>query len=161
MIIMWKKIKPYAISILISLGVGGLSAWVTRDNMTVFDTVEKPPLTPPAILFPIVWTILYVLMGISAARIYPNEARCPREVKSALTVYGATLFLNFMWSVIFFNFRAFLISFLWLLILWIVILIMIRRFWKIEKLSAYLQIPYLIWVTFAGYLNLAIYLLNR
>lgn len=158
---MWNKIKPYVISIAIALGVGGLSALLTSGNMDVYSRIEQPPLAPPAILFPIVWTVLYVLMGISAAMIYQERDKKPDEVRNALVVYGISLFFNFFWSIIFFNMQAYLFAFIWLIALWALILITIIKYYQIKPLAAYLQIPYLVWVTFAGYLNLAIYILNR
>lgn len=157
---MWNKIKPYVISILAALAVGGLTAWITGDDMNIYDTIQTPPLSPPSILFPIVWTILYILMGISAARIWNRRKDALGEANKALRIYAGSLLMNAMWSIIFFHFKAFLIAFLWLVLLWFVILWTIRAFLKIDKTAAYLQIPYLAWVTFAGYLNLAIYLLN-
>ncbi len=157
---MKENIKNYIVSSIIALAVGGLSALLTSGNMDLYSEITKPPLAPPSILFPIVWTILYILMGISAALIYGEKDSKPDEVKRALTVYGINLFLNFFWSIIFFNIRAFLFSFIWLVALWIVILVMIIRFYKIKPIAGILQIPYLLWVTFAGYLNLAIFLLN-
>ena len=158
---MWKKIKPYVISIVIALGVGGLSALLTSGNMDIYSRIEQPPLAPPAILFPIVWTILYVLMGISAAMIYEEKDRKPDEVRNALTVYGISLFFNFFWSIIFFNMQAYLFAFIWLVVLWALILLTIIKYYRIKPIAAYLQIPYLLWVTFAGYLNFAIYILNK
>lgn len=157
---MKEKIKTFTVSIVIALAVGGLSALLTAGSMNLYSEITKPPLAPPSILFPIVWTVLYVLMGISAALIYTEKGSMPKEVKSALTVYAVSLFLNFFWSIIFFNMRAFLLSFVWLIALWASILIMIIRFYRIKPLAGLLQLPYLLWVTFAGYLNLAIYLLN-
>ena len=154
------NIKNYAVSILIALAVGGFSVLLTSGNMNLYSEITKPALAPPSILFPIVWTVLYALMGISAAVIYNKEDSNADKVKSALTVYGINLFLNFFWSIIFFNMRAFLFSFIWLVALWGVILVMIIRFYKIKPIAGLLQIPYLIWVTFAGYLNLSIFLLN-
>lgn len=157
---MKEKAKNYIISIVIALAVGGISALLTSGNMDLYSEITKPPLAPPSILFPIVWTVLFVLMGISAAIIYGEKRNKPDEVKAALTVYAVNLFLNFFWSIIFFNMRAFLFSFIWLVALWIVIIVMIIKFYKIRPVAGILQIPYLLWVTFAGYLNLAIYLLN-
>lgn len=157
---MKENVKKYAVSVIIALAVGGLSALLTSGNMDLYPEITKPPLAPPSVLFPIVWTILYILTGISAALIYGEKDSKPEEVKSALTVYGINLFLNFFWSIIFFNMRAFLFSFIWLVALWIVIIIMIIKFYRIKPVAGILQIPYLLWVTFAGYLNLAIYLLN-
>ena len=156
---MLKKFKPYIVSVAIALAVGGISALITRGNMDIYSDIVTPPLTPPGILFPIVWTILYILMGISAAIIYTSCASDALK-KDALTVYGLSLAVNFFWSLIFFNLRAFLFSFVWLVLLWVLIVLTIVRYKRISNVAAYLQIPYLVWVSFAGYLNLAIYLLN-
>lgn len=158
---MWKKIKPYVISILIALGVGGLAAWLTMDSMEIYGMINQPPLSPPGWLFPVVWTVLYVLMGISAALIYKNKRASADEKKIALKIYGFQLIVNFFWTLIFFNLRSYLFAFLWLILLWILIIVMIVRFVRIKPLAGWLQIPYLLWVTFAGYLNFMIYLLNR
>ena len=155
------KIKPYIISVLIALGVGGLSAFFTRNSMDLYSTINTPPLSPPSILFPIVWTILFVLMGISAAMIYTDTNASPLSKKSALSTYALSLIVNFFWSIIFFNLRAFLFAFIWLLLLLFLIVRTIMKYYKINPTAAYLQIPYLVWVTFAGYLTFAIWLLNR
>lgn len=158
--LMWQKYKPYILSVLVALAVGGLSALLTSGNMNLYEKINRPPLSPPSILFPIVWTFLYILMGISSAMIFLQKEKYPKEVSEALFTYTTQLFFNFFWSILFFNFEAYLISFVWLICLWMLILTMIIRFYKISPPAAYLQIPYLIWVTFAGYLNLMIYLLN-
>lgn len=158
---MWKKIKPYVISVAIALGVGALSALFTRGNMNIYDRIQTPPLTPPGILFPIVWTILYTLMGISSAIIYTKGRDENIPVYDALKIYAIQLAVNLFWSIIFFNLEAFLFAFLWILLLWVLIIVMIVKFYEINKTAAYLQIPYLLWVTFAAYLNFAIFLLNR
>ena len=158
---MWKKIKPYVISIAIALAVGGLSALLTAGNMNIYGRIITPPLSPPPILFPIVWTILYTLMGISSARIYIKGKEQNIDVSGALLVYALQLAVNFFWSIIFFNMQAFLFAFVWIILLWLLIIVMIKRFYEIDPLSAWLQIPYLLWVTFAAYLTFAIYILNR
>lgn len=158
---MWKKIKPYVISIAIALAVGGLSTLLTKNNMDVYDTINRPSLAPPMWLFPVVWSILFILMGISSAMVYLKKDESPEAVTSALKVYGAQLVVNFFWTIIFFNMQAYLFAFIWLIILWILIVIMIVQFRKISPVAGYLQIPYLLWVTFAGYLTFMIYLLNR
>lgn len=155
---MKKNIKPYVYSILFALAVGAVSALLTRNNMDIYTDIAKPALAPPMWLFPVVWSILFILMGISSAMIYIADNR---EIQStALTIYAVQLIVNFFWSIIFFNMRAFLFAFLWLVLLWILIVFMIICFAKIKPLAAWLQIPYLLWVTFAGYLTLMIYLLN-
>ena len=157
---MKKEIKTYIVAIIIPLLVGGLSALLTMGSMDIYSSIIRPPLSPPAIVFPIVWTVLYILMGIGSAMIYNSDAT-EDEKKNALTVYAIQLIINFFWSIIFFNLRAYLFSFILLVVLWILVLVMILKFAKINKTAAILQIPYLLWLTFAGYLSLMIYILNR
>ncbi len=157
---MQNKIKSYVIGIAIPVVTGLLSAFLTRDSMDIYQTIQRPALAPPGILFPIVWTVLYVLMGVSSAMIYNSEAATEDKAR-ALFLYGLQLMVNFFWSILFFNKRAFLFSFLWLVLLWVLILGMIVSFGRINKTAARLQIPYLLWVTFAGYLNFMILVLNR
>ena len=158
---MWKKIKPYVISIAIALAVGGLSAILTKNNMEVYNTINRPPLSPPMWVFPVVWGILFVLMGISSALVWVNREQDIEAESSGLRIYALQLIVNFFWSIIFFNMQAYLFAFIWLLLLLALIIMMIIQFRKISPLAAYLQIPYLVWVTFAGYLTFMIYLLNR
>ena len=155
---MLKKWLPYIISIAIALGVGGLGAVLTMNSMDIYATLNQPALSPPGFLFPIVWTILYTLMGISAAIIYKSD---DPERTQALKIYAFQLIVNFLWTIIFFNLRQFLFSFIWLVLLDVLVVIMISKFHKISPLAAWLQIPYLLWILFATYLNLGIYLLNR
>ena len=151
--------KPYVLFILLSVGVGLLAAVLTSGGTDFYNgTLVKPPLSPPDILFPIVWTILYTLMGVSAARVWLSPTSAERS--RGLNLFIAQLIVNFFWSLIFFNAQAFGFAFLWLLLLWVLILLMILSFYKTDKLAAFLQIPYLLWVTFAGYLNYMIWLLN-
>ena len=148
------------ICIAIPVIVGMVSALLTRNSMELFQSIDKPPLAPPGWLFPVVWTILYVLMGISSYLILQSgEER--EEIRKALTIYGYQLVANFLWPTFFFNFGWYFFSFLWLVLLWVLVLIMIMRFKDINKLAAYMNIPYLVWLTFAGYLNLGIWILNR
>lgn len=109
---MWKKLKPYIISILIALGTGGLSAFLTKNSMEVYKNINQPPLAPPMILFPIVWLILFILMGISSAIIYTKRSTNPREALSGLIIYGLQLIVNFFWRIIFFNMQAYLFAFI-------------------------------------------------
>lgn len=157
---MKEKIKSYAFFILSALAVGGLSAFFTRNNMDINNDLLMPPLSPPPILFPIVWSILFILMGISAAMIYNSDA--PKSQKyTALKIYALSLAVNFSWNIIFFNLRAFGFAFFWLLLLLFLIILTIIKYFKIQKIAAYLQIPYALWVTFAGYLTAGIWWLNR
>ena len=153
------KIKTLLICIAIPLMVGGLSAFLTRNNMAVFQQINKPALSPPAIVFPIVWTILYTLMGIASYIIFTSESNS-EYLDDAIFFYALQLSANFFWSIFFFNFQWYLFSFIWLIFLWLLILITTLMFSKISKSAAILMVPYLIWVTFAGYLNFSIYLLN-
>ncbi|MBQ4528143.1 MAG: tryptophan-rich sensory protein [Clostridia bacterium] len=155
-----KKYKSYIVSVLIALAVGGLSALLTKDNMNIYSQINMPSFAPPPVVFAIVWPILYVLMGISSGGIF-DALKGDRERRSAvLTIYGVNLGVNFLWSIIFFNLRAFMFSFIWLLLLAGVIIVMIKEFARVKKWLGYLQIPYLLWVAFAGVLNLAIYMMN-
>lgn len=151
--------KVYAFWIVFTEAVGALAGLLTRNGTKLYATsILKPPLSPPAIVFPITWAILYALMGIGVARIYLTPV-------SGIRTRGLQLFLiqlafNFLWSVIFFNFQAFGLAFIWLVILWALILAMALTFSKTDRLSALLQIPYLLWVLFAGYLNYGVWQLN-
>jgi len=152
--------KTYAFWILFTEAVGALSGWLTRTGTQIYnETIIQPPLSPPAIVFPIVWGILFALIGISAAHIYLAPASGARS--RSLLLFLIQLIFNFFWSFIFFNFQAFGFAFIWLIILWILILLMILSFHQVDKLAAWLQIPYLLWVTFAAYLNLGVWLLNK
>ena len=152
----WKKLL---ICIAIPLAVGGLSALLTSGNMDLYNEINQPSLAPPGWLFPVVWTILYVLMGVVLYIVVITKTR--EDKRNAVVSFGVQLFFNFFWSLIFFNSRAFLFAFVWLIFLWLAIVANIYFFYKINKNAGKLLIPYLIWVTFAGYLNLAIFLLNR
>ena len=155
---MRKEIKSYIVAILLPLEVGGVSALLTMGSMDIYETINTPSFAPPGIVFPIVWTFIYILMGISSGIIYNSKSK---DKDNALFIYIIQLMVNFVWSIIFFNLRAFLLAFLLIIVLWVLIVLMISRFYKIDKTAAYLQIPYLLWVTFAGILSFAIYLLNR
>ena len=158
---MKEKIKTYLISIGIALAVGGLSALLTRGSMDLYIDIIRPPLSPPSWAFPVVWTVLFILMGISAAMIYLDRMAPMPQKKSALYTYALSLIVNFFWSIIFFNMRAYLFAFIWLLLLLYLIVRTIMKYYKINPLAAYLQIPYLLWVSFAGYLTFAIWILNK
>lgn len=153
------KLKTYGLFILFTEIVGVVAGLFTSMGMNNYATVEKPALTPPDIVFPIVWTILYALMGISAARIWLSPPT--KERNHGLIIWGVQLFFNFFWSLIFFNLQAYGFAFIWILILWALIIGMIYIFNKTDRLAALLQIPYLIWVTFAAYLNFMVWMLNR
>ena len=144
------------ISLLIPLAVGAVSSLLS-ENMMGGSSFNQPALSPPSFLFPIVWTILYLLMGISSYLVYTSDS--PLKTP-ALKVYGLQLAFNFFWSILFFRFSLYGAAFLWLLVMIILITLMIYLFYKIRPLAAYLQIPYLLWCIFAAYLNYMIYQLN-
>ena len=154
---MLKKYMPYLISVFISLGTGGFSALLTKNNMDLYSEINRPALSPPSRLFPVVWTILFVLMGIAAALVWWSNGK---KIDPSLIVYGFQLVFNFCWSIIFFNFRAFLPALIWLLGLLVLIGITGIKFYRINKTAGLLFIPYFLWVTFAGYLNFMIWRLN-
>ena len=153
-------LKKLIVSILIPLVVGGLSALISGGGMGFYETIKRPPLSPPGIVFPIVWSILYILMGISLYLVIVKKDMYQSKT-SAYLFFALQLLLNFIWSPVFFSANEYLAAFIILILLWLSIIGMIVTFFKISKLAGLLQIPYLIWVTFAGYLNFAIYLLNK
>lgn len=153
--IKWQKL---IISLVIPLGVGVVASVLTQ-GMTQYGDYRKPPLSPPGWLFPVVWTILYVIMGYASYRIQISYAD-RREKASALKLYGAQLAINFLWPLVFFGMEQYLVAFFVLLLLWALIFLTIRAFSQIDETAADLLLPYIIWVTFAGYLNVGVYLLN-
>lgn len=147
------------ICLLIPIVVGGVSALLTGGGMEHFEAIQKPLLTPPGWLFPVVWSILYLLMGL-ASYMALTSGRGEGEIRAALIVYGVQLAMNFLWSVFFFNLSTYLFSFVWLAVLWLLILLNLFLFFRLRRSAGYLMLPYLAWVAFAGYLNLGVYLLN-
>ena len=154
-------IKTYAVSIAVPLVLGLLSALLTMGKMDLYSRVQTPPLSPPSVLFPIVWTILYFLMGVSAGRIWQKRELAPQSADTGIAFYAVSLVFNFAWSILFFNFELYLFSFFWLLILFGLIIGTMLSYRKVDRTAAYLQIPYALWVAFAGYLNAGIWYLNR
>ena len=146
----------------IILPVGGalIVGFMTKGGMNIYNSLKKPVITPPSIVFPIVWTILYVLMGIAAYRIYMNN-RSGRDDKGAYFYYLIQLAINFLWSFIFFNLRLYGISFILIIVLLVLIIVTTIKFFKNDKLSGFLMIPYILWVSFASVLTFFIYMLNE
>ncbi|HIV61414.1 MAG TPA: tryptophan-rich sensory protein [Candidatus Butyricicoccus avistercoris] len=154
-----KRFKPYIIAVLIVEAVGAISSWLTKAGVDRYiETVVKPPLTPPSFIFPIVWGILFALMGISVARIWLKPQSDDRT--KSLIIFAVQLAVNVIWTLVFFNLQTFGIAFIIILLLLALILLMILSFSKLDKLAAKLQIPYFLWVLFAAYLNISIFLLN-
>ena len=151
-----KNIWKLVLSILIPLVIGVVGSML-GGSMALFDNIEKPWFAPPAILFPIVWSILYILMGISSYLVYKSDSQYK---KTSLIIYAVQLILNALWSMIFFRFENFLLAFVWLVILTGVVILMMYYFYKADKRAFYLQIPYLLWLIFATILNYSIYTLN-
>ena len=149
------KIKIYAKSILIPVIIGGIVGLFISSSID-YSGLEKTFLSPPSIAFPIVWTILYILMGISYG-ILESKKLNDSNIK---LIYNIQLFVNVMWSIFFFTLKWRFFAFIWILILDILVIRMIIEFYKKNKLSGLLQIPYLLWILFASYLNIAIYLIN-
>ena len=151
--------KTYLFWIALAEGVGALAGWLTREGTAYYkEFVEKPALAPPAIVFPIAWGILYALMGIGAARVSLTPTSKERSV--GLNLFVAQLVVNFFWSLIFFNLRTYALALLWLGLLWVLIIWMIFAFRRCDRWAARLQIPYLLWVSFAGYLNWGVWVRN-
>ena len=153
-----KMSREEIICLLIPLIGGFISGIISMSGIKEFDSLIKPFLTPPGFIFPIVWTILYVLMGISSYLIYKEN---DYYSSCCLKIYGINLFVNFLWSPLFFGLNLRLFSLIWIILLDVVVVYMILCFFKVNKKAAYIQIPYLVWCIFATYLNLAYYLLNR
>lgn len=143
----------------IPLAVGGLAALLTGGGIDTFATLNQPPLSPPGWLFPVVWTILYILMGFASYLVLSSDAP-QAHIRRGLVLYGIQLAFNFWWPIFFFSLSAHLFAFIWLLALWLLILANMFSFLHSSKCAAHLLIPYLFWVTFAGYLNLGIFILN-
>ncbi len=156
---MKKNWKTLLVCLAIPLAVGGLSALLSSSGMKNFDTVTQPSLSPPMWLFPVAWTILYLLMGWASYLVVTGNVS-QRAKREALTVYGAQLAVNFFWSALFFNFKTYLLALVWLILLWGLILVTLLRFARIKPLAGWLLVPYLLWVSFAAYLNAGVWLLN-
>lgn len=151
------KWKSLLINIAIPLAIGGISSLIVNNGFDNYSAVTKPSLSPPPWIFPVVWTILYILMGLSTYLIYEKDKNLNRN---AFAIYAVQLALNFIWPIFFFGFDAYLLSFIILVLLLVFVVAMTINFYKENKLAGLLQIPYLIWLLFAAYLNFSVFLLN-
>ena len=151
------NIRKLIISILIPVLLGGIVGLLTSPGDNYKDLIQ-PSFAPPGFIFPIVWTILYTLMGISSYIIKESDSYYKDE---AMVIYYVQLIVNLLWSFIFFGFGWYFISFILILFLIFLVIIMIRKFYSISKVSGFIQIPYLLWLIFASILNLSIFILNR
>ena len=156
---MKKSVKNLIVAVIIPLGAGVLSGLLSRSSVGEFESAVKPPLYPPEWLFPVVWTVLYILMGVASYLVYTSDS-AESKVNCGLSLYFTQLALNFFWPIIFFVLSAYLFSFIWLVIMWVLIVFTTVCFFRVRPLAGFLMIPYLAWVTFAGYLNLAVYIVS-
>lgn len=153
--IRWDKIKTYAIAILIPVVLGAAVGLLISGSMD-YEMLNKPPLAPPGALFPVMWTLLYVLMGVS----YGILADKSLADAGAGAVWFGQLAVNLLWPVFFFVLKWRLFAFIWIIVLSILVIVMAVRFYKRNKAAGLLQLPYVAWTLFASYLNLGIYILN-
>lgn len=149
--------KSLIVSIAASLATGALSGFLVRDDFARYQELNQPPLSPPMLLFPIIWTLLYILMGISAWLVWEKSALFTTPGGNT---YVLQLIVNFFWPILFFREGWYLFSFIWLLLLLALVILMIFQFYQISPPASFLQFPYVLWLVFAGYLNLGIWILN-
>lgn len=150
----FKKLFKY---IFITLLIGGVPSIFVYGNIDNYKLLNKPPLSPPSVVFPIVWTIIYILLGISIYRVMNTESNKKSEAK---LIYFIQLAANALWTPIFFGLNEYFLAFLWIIMLILLVVTMLITFFKIDKISFYLNIPYIIWLLFASYLNFGIFVLN-
>ena len=153
------SLSTLIVALLIPLLVGGISAALSSRAMIAYGSMNKAPLSPPAWVFSVAWTILYIVMGLASYYVIMMESD-PRIKAVALGIYALQLAMNFMWSLIFFNWRMYLVAFIWLMIMWCLVIVCAFRFYSISKIAGIMMIPYILWLTFAAYLNFGTYWLN-
>ncbi len=154
--IKWGKL---ILCIAIPLVIGGAAGLISSGSMEDFAALNQPPLSPPGWFFPVAWSILYILMGIASYLVITSNG-AQKHINNAIIIYAVQLLFNFFWTIFFFNLKLYFFSFAWLIALWILIIVTIILFSRLSKPAGYLLIPYLLWVSFAAYLNLGIALLN-
>ena len=165
MIISVKEIKKYIFSVLIPLLIGYLSNILAKiisgvDTTTYYHELIKPRFAPSGIIFPIVWTILFILMGTSSYIIL-SQRKNELKTKDAMFYYWLQLALNFLWSILFFGLQLRLTALIDLILLLVFLVIMVYKFYKIKPIAAYLNIPYILWLIYAGVLNYFVWLINK
>ena len=158
--IKWNEIIAPLVGAALSLLIGLLSAYLTKDSMNIASWAKQPPFSPPAWLFPIVWTLLYALMGIGAGVVYNRRDRDADAVRGALLTFLFQLAINFLWSIVFFHQKALLLACILLAVLLASVIRMTVQFWRIDPLAGKIQIPYILWLAFALYLNVGFVVLN-
>ncbi len=153
-------ILKLAICILIPLCVGWISSFFSRDSMQQYKELVRPSFSPPGWVFPVVWTALFILMGIASFRIYTSNTES-RQRRNAIVIYTLQLAVNFFWTILFFTLRMRGTALLWLILLWILIFLTIKKFYKVDRVASWLMVPYIAWVSFAGILNYQMWFLNK
>ncbi len=148
----------FIFALMLPLIIGIISAALSSQGMMMYGSMDKPPLSPPAWVFSVAWTILYLMMGAASYLILVSGADI-RSRKTAMILYVIQLFMNFMWSILFFNWQLYLFALIWLLIMWGIVIICALKFKRISRTAAWLMVPYILWLTFAAYLNLGAYIL--
>jgi len=159
-VIRLKTVIGALVAIAIPLAIGGLAAFLTQNSSTFYAALQKPPLSPPGSIFPYIWTVLYILIGISSYIVY-RRGFSNAFVRDALSYYAASLIFNFLWPIVFFRFEMLFGAFWVLLLLWLATGIATAKFYRINHVAGLLMLPYWLWITYAGYLNLGVWLLNR
>lgn len=155
---MKQETKTLLTAVAIPLAVGGVSGFLTRNSMSTFQKLKKPPLSPPGWLFPVVWTVLFIFMGAASWIVWRKPGS--EERRKALKTYGVQLVVNFFWPVLFFLGKKYTIAFAWLCFLWYLVYSCLTQFCRLSRKAGALLVPYLVWLTYAGYLNLMISILN-
>lgn len=155
---MKKHWKSLIVAVALPLALGGLSAWISG-GMDSFEALNKPPLSPPGWVFPAVWSVLYLMMGVASWRVYVLK-RPAQERREALNLYAVQLIVNVLWPVVFFRFELYWAAAVWLAVLVVLVALTLSRFKRLDDLAGLLLWPYLIWCLFALYLNLGVAILN-
>ncbi len=155
------KIKWFAliVNIIIPLLVGTVAGLISSSSVGLYSEIIRPPLSPPSQIFGIVWPILYVMMGIATYLVVTSSAD-KEMIKKSVFLYGFSLILNFIWPIVFFNSKAYLLALVIIIVLLIVVLVLTKSYYQINPIAGVLLIPYALWLAFATYLNIGIYLLN-
>ncbi len=143
--------------LVLSLGTGGLSGLIISKDIYYYMILDRPPLSPPSIVFPIVWTIIYALMGVAHYMIHISHSD---DRESAVKLYYVQLLVNFLWPILFFNLKLLLVSVIWILLLLALVVKTGKQFYEIKPAAGILFIPYIAWLIFAAYLNIGVWVLN-
>lgn len=154
-----KNIWTLVAAMLIPMAVGGFSAFLTGNDMKIYENMARPFLAPPGWVFPVAWTILYLMMGCASYLVYTSDAD-KESRRKAMTFYAAQLIMNFFWSTLFFTYARLMVSFIWIMVMWVLVLICMIKFFKINRTAGLMMGGLFLWTTFAAYLNLACYIMG-